>query len=74
MELINISNLTFSVLKAGESMVQVPADLVSVQEDLLPDSQMAVFPLCPQTWREGLKSCLNSPHTGTHPICEGFAL
>ena len=72
--LINISSLALLVLEAEESMVWVPADLVSVQGDLLPDSQMTVFPLCPQTWKEGLESCLNSPHTGTHPICEGSAL
>ena len=72
--LINISSLAVLVLEAEESVVWVPADSVSVQGDLLPDSQMTVFPLCPQTWQDGLESCLSSSYTGTHPICEGSAL
>ena len=43
--LIDISNLAFSVLEAGVSMVRVPANSVSVQGDLLPDSQMTVLRL-----------------------------
>ena len=43
---LNNKHLFLTVLEAGKSKIKLPADLVSA-ENLLPDSQTAVFPLCP---------------------------
>lgn len=59
-------NLSHGVLEAGESKIKVLADSGS-GEKLLPDSQMALFSLCPHM-AEGTRELSRVPCKGTDPI------
>ena len=67
---LNNEHLFLTVLEAEKSKIKALADSVS-SEDLLPDSQTAIFSLCPHSVGKGEGALWGLFYKSANPIHEG---